>query len=53
MKIIEIKIYFINDFAINLLFDNDVLCSQNIIVNLQKHKLFINNCQKLKIFLKI
>ena len=52
-RVIEIKIYFIDDFAINLLLDNDVLCSQNMIVNLQKQKLFIDNCQKLKIFLKI
>ena len=33
-RIIEIKIHFINDFAINLLLDNDVLYFQNIIVNL-------------------
>ena len=52
-RTIEIKIYFIDDFAINLLLDNDVLYSQNIIMNLQKQKLFIDNCQKLKLFLKI
>ena len=49
----KIKIHFIDDFAINLLLDNDILYFQNIIVNLQKQKLFIDNCQKFEMFLKM
>ena len=52
-SVMKIKIHFIDDFAINLLLDNDILCSQNIIVNLQKQKFFIDNYQKLEMFLKM
>ena len=52
-KVIKIKIYFIDDFAINLLFDNDILCFQNMIVNLQKQNFFIDNCQKFEMSLKM
>ena len=52
-SVMKIEIHFIDDFAINLLFDNDVLYFQNIIMNLQKQKFFIDNCQKFEMFLKM
>ena len=36
IKIIDVKIYFIDDFVVNLLLNNNVIFSQNIKINSKK-----------------
>ena len=47
------KLYVINDFDVNFLIENDVLISKNMIVDLSRRKLIINNCENLKISIKM
>ena len=51
--VIIAKLHVINDFDINLLIENDVLISKDMVVDLNRRKLIINNCEDLKISIKI
>ena len=52
-NVIIAKLHVINDFNINLLIENDILISKNMIVDLNRRKLIINNCENLKISIKM
>ena len=52
-NVITAKLHVINDFNVNLLIKNDVLISKNMIVDLSRRKLVINNCENLKISIKV
>ena len=41
--VIRRKVYLINNFKCNMFFDNDVLISKNIIINIVKKSTFINS----------
>ena len=53
IDVIEIKIYFIDDFAINMLFDNDVIYSQNIKINFEKHRFIIIKCENFRVLIDV
>ena len=45
ISIIRRKVYLINNFKCNMFFDNDVLISKNIIINIVKKSTFIDNIE--------
>ena len=51
--VIIAKLHVIDDFDVNLLIENDVLILKNMIVDLSRRKLIINNCEDLKISIKV
>ena len=52
-NVIIAELYIINDFDVNLLIENDVLISKNMIVDLDRRRLIIDNCEGLKISIKM
>ena len=52
-NIINVKIHVINNFVVNLLLNNNVIYSQNMKLNLKKHRLIIIKYEKLYVLLKI
>ena len=52
-NVIIAKLHVIDNFNINLLIENDVLISKNMIVDLNRRRLIINNCKNLEILIKI
>jgi hypothetical protein len=54
IKMIEIhkKMHFVKKLKINMLFENDILRLKEIIINVQKKKTIIHNCQNLIIDVK-
>ena len=51
--VITTKLHVIDDFDANFLLDNDILISKNMIINLSHRKLVMNNCEDLKISIKM
>ena len=52
-NVIIAKLHVINDFDVNLLIKNDVLISKNMIIDLNRRRLIINNCENFEISIKI
>ena len=52
-NVITMKLHVINDFDANFLLNNNILISKNMIVDLHHRKLIINNCENLKISIKM
>ena len=52
-NVITTKLHVIDDFDINLLLNNNILISRNMIIDLSCRKLIMNNCEDLKISIKI
>ena len=52
-NVIIAKLHVINDFDVNLLIENDVLISKNMIIDLNRRRLIINNCENFEISIKI
>ena len=53
IDVIEIEMHFIDDFAINMLFVNDVIYSQNIKINSKKRRLIIIKCESFRVLIEI
>ena len=53
IEIINVKIYFINDFVANLLLNNNVIFSQNIKINSKKRCFIINKCKSIRVLFEI
>ena len=53
IKIIDVKIYFIDDFVVNLLLNNNVIFSQNIKINSKKRCFIINKCKNIRVLLEM
>ena len=53
IEVINVKIYMINDFVVNLLLNNDVIYSQSIKINSKKHRLIINKCENFRVSLNV
>ena len=51
--VITTKLHVIDNFDANFLLDNDILISKNMIINLSHRKLVMNNCEDLKISIKM
>ena len=49
IDVIKIEMYFINDFAINMLFVNNVIYLQNIKINFEKHRFIIIKCENFRL----
>ena len=52
-NVITTELHVIDDFDANLLLNNDVLILKNMIVDLNRRRLIINNCENLEILIKI
>ena len=52
-NVIIAELHVIDDFNVNLLIENDVLISKDMTVDLNRRKLIINNCEGLKISIKM
>ena len=52
-NVITTKLYVIDDFNANLLLNNDILISKDMIVDLNRRRLIINNCENLKILIRM
>ena len=53
IKIINVKIYLIDDFVINLLLSNNVIFSQNIKINSKKRCFIINKYENIRVLFKM
>ena len=53
IEVIDVEIYVINDFVVNLLLNNDVIYSQNMKINSKKHRLIINKCENFRVSLNV
>ena len=53
IDVIEVEMHFIDDFAINILFVNDVIYSQNIKINFEKRHLIIIKCENLRMSIDV
>ena len=53
IDVIEIKIHFIDDFAINMLFVNNVIYSQNIKINFEKRRFTIVKCENFRVSIDV
>ena len=52
-KIIKVKIYIIDNFAVNLLINNNIIYLQNIKLNSKKRCFTINKYKKFRVFLNV
>ena len=53
IDVIEIEMYFIDDFAINMLLVNDVIYSQNIKIDFEKRRFIIIKCENLRVSIDV
>ena len=53
IDVIEIEMHFIDDFAINMLFVNDVIYSQNIKINFEKRRFIIIKCENFRVSIDV
>ena len=53
IDVIEIEMHFIDDFAINMLFVNDIIYSQNIKINSKKHRFIIVKCENFRVSIEM
>ena len=53
IDVIETKMHFIDDFAVNMLLANDVIYSQNIKIDFEKRRLTIVKCENLRVSIEI
>ena len=53
IDVIKIEMHFIDDFAINMLFANDVIYSQNIKINFEKRRFTIAKCENFRVLIEI
>ena len=52
-NVIIAKLHVINDFDVNLLIENDILISKNMIVDLKRRKLIIGSCESLEMSIRM
>ena len=52
-SVITTKLHVIDDFDANFLLNNDILISKDMIVDLNRRRLIMNNCENLKISIKM
>ena len=53
IEIINMKIYFIDDFVVNLLLNNNVIFSQNMKINSKKRCFIISKCENIRVLLEM
>ena len=53
IEIIDVEIYVINNFVVNLLLNNNVIYFQNIKINFKKRRLIINKYENFRVSLNI
>ena len=53
IDVIEIEMYFIDDFAINMLLVNDVIYSQNIKIDFEKRRFIIIKCENFRLSIDV
>ena len=53
IDVIEIEMHFIDDFAINMLFANDVIYLQNIKIDFEKRRFIIVKCENLRVSIDV
>ena len=53
IDVIEIEMHFIDDFAINMLFANDVIYSQNIKIDFEKRRFTIAKCESFRVSIEM
>ena len=53
IDVIEVEMHFIDDFATNMLFANDVIYSQNIKIDFEKRRLTIVKCESFRISIDV
>ena len=53
IEIINMKIYFIDNFVVNLLLNNNVIFSQNIKINSKKRRFIINKYKNIRVLLEM
>ena len=53
IDVIEIEMHFIDDFATNMLFANDVIYSQNIKIDFEKRRLTIIKCENFRVSIDV
>ena len=51
--VIEIEMHFIDDFAANMLFANDVIYSQNIKIDFEKRRFIIIKCENFRVSIEV